>query len=74
MPAHSGAAARQPAVVVPSAPEVQAAANPRANCGGRILLAMHQCLVRECAKPQYQAHAECDRVRMIEERARNNQP
>ncbi|WP_395699282.1 protein kinase domain-containing protein [Aquabacterium sp.] len=45
-------------------------ADPRENCGGRMLLALHKCLVRECAKPQYYDHAECVQVRAIEERAR----
>ncbi len=45
-------------------------ADPRENCGGRMLLALHKCLVRECAKPQFYDHAECVQVRAIEERAR----
>jgi len=40
--------------------------NPREHCGGRHLLAMHRCLVRECEKPEYTAHRECQRVRDIE--------
>ena len=71
-PAVTAASASKPAPrpVAAAAPETPA--NPRDNCSGRILLAMHQCLLRECVKPQYQAHAECDRVRQIEERARNS--
>jgi hypothetical protein len=44
--------------------------DPREQCGGRMLLALHKCLVRECAKPQYYDHGECQQVRAIEERAR----
>jgi hypothetical protein len=44
--------------------------DPREQCGGRMLLALHKCLVRECVKPQYYDHAECQQVRAIEERAR----
>jgi len=44
--------------------------DPREQCGGRMLLALHKCLVRECAKPQYYDHGECVQVRAIEERAR----
>jgi len=44
--------------------------NPRERCGGRHLLAMHRCLVRECEKPEYTAHRECQKVRDIEAGAR----
>jgi hypothetical protein len=44
--------------------------NPRERCGGRHLLAMHRCLVRECEKPEHTAHRECQRVRDIETRTR----
>ncbi|HSW26773.1 MAG TPA: serine/threonine-protein kinase [Burkholderiaceae bacterium] len=44
--------------------------NPRERCGRRHLLAMHRCLVRECEKPEYTAHRECQRVRDIEAQAR----
>ncbi|HEX6016888.1 MAG TPA: hypothetical protein VFZ28_02205, partial [Burkholderiaceae bacterium] len=44
--------------------------NPRENCAGRHLVAMHRCLVRECEKPEYSAHRECRRVRDIELNAR----
>jgi len=44
--------------------------DPREQCGGRMLLALHKCLVRECVKPQYYDHGECVQVRAIEERAR----
>jgi serine/threonine protein kinase len=45
--------------------------NPREQCAGRHLVAMHRCLVRECEKPEYTAHRECQKVRDIEARARN---
>jgi len=44
--------------------------NPRERCGRRHLLAMHRCLVRECEKPEYTAHRECQRVRDIETHTR----
>ena len=69
--ASAAKSAPRPAAAAMQAPDTQA--SPREICGGRILLAMHQCLLRECVKPQYQAHAECERVRLIEERARNAQ-
>jgi serine/threonine protein kinase len=64
----------RPAEAAPAAePATQQAAstsgNPREQCGNRLLLALHLCLVRQCAKPQYSAHEECVRVRQIEERA-----
>jgi len=40
--------------------------NPREHCAGRHLIAMHRCLVRECEKPEYSSHRECQRVRDIE--------
>ena len=45
--------------------------NPREQCAGRHLVAMHRCLLRECEKPEHQGHRECLRVRDIETRTRN---
>jgi serine/threonine protein kinase len=45
--------------------------NPREQCAGRHLVAMHRCLLRECEKPDYQGHRECQRVREIESRTRS---
>jgi len=45
--------------------------NPREQCAGRHLVAMHRCLLRECDKPEYQAHRECQRVHDIESRTRS---
>jgi len=45
--------------------------NPREQCAGRHLVAMHRCLLRECEKAEFQAHRECQRVRDIETRTRN---
>ncbi|WP_158219857.1 hypothetical protein [Ideonella sp. A 288] len=42
--------------------------NPREQCGGRVLVALHLCLMRECPKPQYRDHEECVRARAMEER------
>lgn len=65
-------AQRAPERVVPADPvpqQVTTTGNPREQCGNRILLALHLCLVRQCVKPEYTAHEECVRVRQIEERA-----
>jgi hypothetical protein len=45
--------------------------NPREQCAGRHLVAMHRCLLRECEKAEYQAHRECQRAREIEARTKN---
>ncbi|MBL0089591.1 MAG: serine/threonine protein kinase [Ideonella sp.] len=55
--------------VIEAAPQTASSGNPREQCGNRLLLALHLCLVRQCAKPQYTNHEECVRVRQIEERA-----
>jgi hypothetical protein len=58
---------------VPAQAPVSVAAvtrNPRERCAGRHLIAMHRCLVRECAKPEFSAHRECQRTRDIEADAR----
>ena len=64
--------------VVPAATPTQAPVsvasvtrNPREQCAGRHLVAMHRCLLRECDKPEFQGHRECQRVRDIEARTRN---
>jgi serine/threonine protein kinase len=62
--AHDSAAAQAPVSVA------VATHNPRERCAGRHLIAMHRCLVRECEKPEYAAHRECQRVRDIEANAR----
>ncbi|MBI5255623.1 MAG: hypothetical protein HY855_03920 [Burkholderiales bacterium] len=63
----SGAATDGALSPVPAARESR---DPREQCGGRMLLALHKCLVRECSKPQYFDHPECVQARAIEERAR----
>ncbi|WP_284616513.1 serine/threonine protein kinase [Aquabacterium humicola] len=59
-----------PARETPAPAPVAAARDPRENCGSRMLIALHLCLVRECAKPAYAEHPECVQVRAIEERTR----
>jgi hypothetical protein len=62
----------QPAPAPAPAPAAQGGSqDPREACGRRMLIALHLCLVRECAKPIYHDHPECVQVRAIEERARN---
>jgi hypothetical protein len=72
------AATAMPAVDPPAAeptqPSVTVAVvtrNPREQCAGRHLLAMHRCLMRECAKPEFQAHRECQKARDIDARGRS---
>jgi serine/threonine protein kinase len=69
--AHTEATA--PAAVPTPAPVSVATVtrNPREQCAGRHLVAMHRCLLRECDKPEFQGHRECQRVRDIESRTRN---
>jgi len=67
---NAGRQAEVPAAYEPPAQQqVTSTGNPREQCGNRLLLALHLCLVRQCVKPQYTAHEECVRVRQIEERA-----
>jgi non-specific serine/threonine protein kinase len=83
-PAPAAVAAPSPEPVVHGAPAPTAAVptqapvrvatvtrNPREQCAGRHLVAMHRCLLRECDKPEYQGHRECQRVREIEARTRS---
>jgi hypothetical protein len=65
-----------PVAVVAALPAAPASAtavagHPREQCAGRHVVALHRCLVRECAKPEHQAHRECRRVRDLEVRARS---
>ena len=76
--AHSPPPAAVPETHVPAGAPAQAPVtvavvtrNPREQCAGRHLVAMHRCLVRECEKAEFQAHRECQRVRDIETRTRN---
>ena len=76
--AHNPAPAATPETHAPTGTPAQAPVtvavvtrNPREQCAGRHLVAMHRCLVRECEKAEFQAHRECQRVRDIETRTRN---
>jgi hypothetical protein len=65
-----------PATVAPAAVQApvsvgEVARHPRERCEGRHLIALHRCLMRECEKPEFQAHRDCQRVREIEARARD---
>lgn len=62
--------------VAPSAApaEAPAPADPGQACAGRNFIAAAQCLVVQCAKPEFSAHARCDAVRRqqrIDEEKRN---
>jgi serine/threonine protein kinase len=61
-------------VAQPAAPAVVETRDPHEACGGRILLALHRCLLRECAKPEHTRHAACAEVRAIEQRTREKNP
>ena len=75
-------AAAAPVAVAPAAPALPAAvpvdpplpADPAQACVGRNFIAAAQCLVVQCAKPEFGAHARCDEVRKqqrIDEEKRN---
>lgn len=64
--------AAPPALPAPAAVARVDARDPREQCGGRVLIALHRCLVRECSKSEYQAHRTCRNVRQIEEQQRSN--
>jgi hypothetical protein len=55
-------------VVVADAPTVAptAAASPREQCAGRLLVALHRCLKRVCETPAMSTHRDCRRVRLVE--------
>lgn len=55
------------AVPAPQQPAPVPARDPREACGGRVFLALYQCLKRECVKPEYAKHKQCRRVREQEE-------
>jgi hypothetical protein len=67
-------AAQMPAATPPVPADVARidARDPRGQCSGRLLIALHRCLVRECSKAEYQTHRTCRNVRQIEEQQRNN--
>jgi len=66
--------AQGPAAVPPALVEAARVdpRDPREHCGGRLLIALHRCLVRECEKGEYQGHRTCQRVRQIEAQQRDN--
>ncbi len=66
------ASVAEPVAAADPAPPVVTAAvgNPRDHCSGRHLIALHRCLVRECEKPAFQDHPQCQKVRAIEDRTR----
>ena len=75
-PPAPGPTARTPEPAPAPAPAPTPAAqgavrDPHEACGRRMLIALHLCLVRECAKPAFHDHPECVQVRAIEERNRN---
>ncbi|MBL8359340.1 MAG: serine/threonine protein kinase [Rubrivivax sp.] len=51
-----------------AAPAPTVIPNPRETCGSRVLMALWNCMSRECAKPEVASHPEC--VKWLEMRAR----
>jgi hypothetical protein len=74
-------AAPMPVVAAPAAPASLSTApvdlppaDPAQACAGRNFIATAQCLVVQCAKPEFSAHARCGAVRRqqrIDEEKRN---
>ncbi|EHR72651.1 serine/threonine protein kinase [Burkholderiales bacterium JOSHI_001] len=76
-PAPSAAALPQPtprAVVVaaPAAPAEPEHRDPNEVCGGKMLIALHRCLIRECVKPEFTQHPSCARARDVERRTQES--
>jgi hypothetical protein len=69
--AHGDAAAPQAASTQAPVSVAAVTRNPREQCAGRHLVAMHRCLVRECDKAEFRGHRECQRVRDIEARTKS---
>jgi serine/threonine protein kinase len=57
--------AREPATVATPEPTVASPLNPYDACGGRIFIALDNCLRKHCAMTTYARHQECARVRGI---------
>jgi hypothetical protein len=57
--------AREPATVATPEPTVTSPLNPYDACGGRIFIALDNCLRKHCAMTTYARHQECARVRGI---------
>jgi hypothetical protein len=59
-----------PPVEAPARAVTLVQGDPRDQCSGRHLIALHRCMVRECEKAAFQGHPQCQKVRAIEERTR----
>jgi serine/threonine protein kinase len=69
--AHGEGAAPQAAATQAPVSVAAVTRNPREQCAGRHLVAMHRCLLRECDKSEFRGHRECQRVRNIEARTKS---
>ena len=54
--------------LAPARPASQAAAagapaDPKPECGGRVFIARDPCLERQCRKPAYSGHPQCQKLR-----------
>ncbi|WP_374320707.1 serine/threonine protein kinase [Aquabacterium sp.] len=45
--------------------------NPRLACGDRTFISLAICMKRHCSRPEYEGHAECKRMRDMEDANRN---
>ncbi|MFO1220280.1 MAG: serine/threonine-protein kinase [Burkholderiaceae bacterium] len=63
-------AVEAPPPVQAQAPAEALPATPREACGGRVFIALHRCMVRQCERPAYADHPQCLRVRALDESAR----
>lgn len=58
-PGATGTSAPQQVAMANTANTGNTPASPEANCGRRVLLALQQCLQRECEKAEFKGHAQC---------------
>ena len=68
-PATAPPPAASPTTPVPTAPAASPS-SPNEACGKRVFIALYQCLLRECARPEFQAHPSCVSLRRMEEQNR----
>lgn len=75
-PVYTPAPTAQPSagVAVSPVPSSQGPRDPREQCGGRVFIALHMCLQRECVKPEFFAHKACVNTRRLDENNRRHEP
>lgn len=70
-PAPPSAPRATPTPVPAPAPAPAVTQSPREACGSRVLVALWNCMDRECARPEFVRHGECVKWREMRERQRN---